>query len=271
MLEKRYWLDNKEKIQNKYPYERAENLCNDIKNLAKTKDQQTLVDKVRIFITQIGNALAFIRTIRTSLMDFNSQNLKFFSNENNYENILKNINEITFDDTNTTNLFNNTNKLFKDCLGLLDQSKEKLNYLTLLVNTFENVFSNVPDLDLFFYLIPAITINYVENLIISKDKIFKKNIKDAYFSDDGFVLGFSYLLKVFKQDSSFDALHWFQSVIDKFENDGKTFQNIKKKGDDLVQQNMSMRKINTYKTFINVESFREYTNSFLSYLISCNI
>ena len=59
------------------------------------------------------------------------------------------------------------------------------------------------------------------------------------------------MLKVFKQENSFESLHWFQSVIEKLENDGKQFNNMKagskKSQDDLLQQNMSLRKINTYK------------------------
>lgn len=249
MLERRYWLDNKEKIQNKYPYERAESLCNDIKNITKTKDDQTLIDKLRGFITQVGNALAFIRTIRSSLTDFSAQNLKFFTEDNTYEEILKNINQIDIEDKNTKISFSNLNKIYSESLNLLGENNT--NYLTLLVSSFENVFSsqNIPDLDFFFYLIPAVTVNYVENLIIAKDKILKKNIKDAYFSDDGFILGVSYLIKVFKQENNFDSLHWFQSVIEKLENDTKQFGLIKNKRsqDELLQQNMSLRKINTYK------------------------
>jgi WASH complex subunit 7 len=277
MLEKRYWLDYKEKINNKYPYERAENLCNDIKNIMKTKEELTLVDKLRNFISQIGNALGFIKVIRTALMEFNGQNLKFFANQKNFEemqNLVKSIETITGGVENILNenensskptassdpslhntftSFIKTNKIFNETLDVLDQSKQSnINYLTLLVKSFENVFTNqnIPDIDLFFYLIPAVTINYVENSIIAKDKIFKKNIKDAFFTDDGFILGIAYLLKVLKQENSFDSLHWFQSVIEKLENDGKKFNSQKtgkNSNDDLLQQNMSLRKINTYK------------------------
>lgn len=252
MLEKRYWLDYKEKINNKYPYERADALCNDIKNLLKTNDL-TLIDKLRNFISQMGNALGFIRTLRTALMEYNSQNLKFFSNNKTYEDLLKHVKGMNIEDPNVNNIFMNTTKIFSDTLNLLDQNKQNnINYLTLLINSLENVFTNqnIPDIDLFFYLIPAVTINYVENLIVAKDKIFKKNIKEAFFCDDGFVLGMSYLLKVFKQENSFDSLHWFQSVIEKLDNDAKQFSNNKTKKntqDEILQQNMSLRKITTYK------------------------
>ena len=250
MIEKKYWNDNKERIQNLYPYDRAEDLGNDIKNLEKTTDV-TLIDKLRLLISQIGNALGFIRTIRTSLTDYNSQNLKFFSS--NISELEKYLNNIENPDPE----FKSTNNIFQETLNLLDQNKiNNINYLKLLVSSFENVFNDqkAQDLDLFYYLIPAITINYVENLIVAKDNIYKKNVKNAFFSDDGFILGFTYLLKVFKQDEAFENLHWFQSVIDKMEKDGATFISMKKK-EEIVQQNMSMRKITIYKKEFELLSF----------------
>jgi WASH complex subunit 7 len=274
MLEKRYWLDNKEKINNKFPYERAENLCNDIKNLLKTKDELTFMDKLRNFISQIGNALGFIRVIRTALLEYNAQNLKFFANNSNLDEVQKLIKNIDINMTvnasnsedpsknpdnpfikSALNSLVDMKQIFSDGLNLLDQNKQNnVNFLTLLVNSFDNVFTNqnIPDIDLFFYVVPAVTINFVENSIIAKDKIFKKNIKDAFFTDDGFIMGITYLLKVFKQENNFESLHWFHSVIEKLENDEKQFNSSKagvnkKYNDDIMQQNMSLRKINTYK------------------------
>jgi len=246
MLEKRYWTEYKEKIGNLYPYERAEFVCNDIKNLVKTKDENTLVDKLRIFITQIGNALGFIRTIRSALLEFNSQNLKFFNHDpKDFQTLNK------FCDLNDE-LFKRTNSNFQESIELLNLSKDNtINYLVVLLNSLESVFTikSVPDLELFYFLAPAVTINYVETLIVSKDKILKKNIKDAYFTDDGFVLGLAFLLRVFGLDEKFESLHWFQSVIDKLANDEKLNLNSKKgKEDVMMQQNMSLRRIQTYKT-----------------------
>jgi len=256
MLEKRYWADYKEKNNNMYPFSKAESVCNDIKNLLKTKDETTLIDKLRIFISHVGNALAFIRTIRTALKEFNSQNLKLFNH--NPSHFLKMVENCPHEDEQ----FKKTNKTFKEVLNLLDLNKDKginsckdngINYLAMLVDSLENVFNNtvVPDLDLFYFLIPAVTINFVETLIISKDKINKKNIKDGYFCDDGFALGLAFLLKVFNQDSKFDSLHWFQSVIDKFDRDAKFLMATRgkqlDKEDELMQQNMSLRRIDTYR------------------------
>ena len=285
MLEKRHWIEHKEELGNKFSYDRAEKLLNDIKNISKGKDELTLVDKLRNIIKQMGNALGFIRTIRTALMEYNSQNLKFFGN-NYYEEIQKTVKnfdvnfngknpneenmeneniakeefEIKLEEAqkimhlNSNKIFSESFRIFDDTMNLLDQNKKNnINYLTLLISPFENVFSEqvAADIELFYYFLPSITINYVENLIVAKNKIYSKNIKDAFFCDDGFILGFCYLLKVFKQENSFDSLQWFQSVIEKLENNEKEFKDSKGKKsnqNDILQQNMSMKKITTYKS-----------------------
>ena len=47
-------------------------------------------------------------------------------------------------------------------------------------------------------LIPTISVNYVETLMMAKERLTKNNPYNAYFSDDGLVLGLTYFLKVLK-------------------------------------------------------------------------
>jgi len=39
-------------------------------------------------------------------------------------------------------------------------------------------------------------LNYIEYIKKGKEKIFKKNNKDAFISEDGFPLGLAYMLKI---------------------------------------------------------------------------
>ena len=50
-----------------------------------------------------------------------------------------------------------------------------------------------------------------------KEKVNKKNKIGASFTDDGFVMGVAYILKLLDQYKEFDSLHWFQSVREKYQ------------------------------------------------------
>lgn len=93
-------------------------------------------------------------------------------------------------------------KMFDMSIRLLfKQAQDANDYLRMMVQQFEGVFENeeCAHLKLFYIIIPPVILNYIENLQKSKDKIFKKNNKDAFISDDGFPLGIAYLLKILDQ------------------------------------------------------------------------
>ena len=55
--EERFFKENKEKFGGKYPYDRAESLIKEIKRLGLFDDGKNFLDKFRILITSVGNAL----------------------------------------------------------------------------------------------------------------------------------------------------------------------------------------------------------------------
>lgn len=58
--EERYFKENKEKTNGKFPYERAENLIKEVKRLGLFEDGKNFLDKFRVLITSVGNALGSI-------------------------------------------------------------------------------------------------------------------------------------------------------------------------------------------------------------------
>jgi WASH complex subunit 7 len=68
--------------------------------------------------------------------------------------------------------------------------------LQLLIDVFVQAMSseNNSHVHNFYILIPALTLNYIEHSINSKEKIFKKN-KGGMFTDDGFAVGKKIYLK----------------------------------------------------------------------------
>lgn len=57
MREDRYFREMKDQLDGKYPYERAENIYKEIKKLGVFDDGKNFLDKFRILITNVGNAL----------------------------------------------------------------------------------------------------------------------------------------------------------------------------------------------------------------------
>lgn len=87
----------------------------------------------------------------------------------------------------------------------------------LLVNTFIPYFRNPKNSHLknFYIIVPALTINFIEHILIAKDKLNKKNKEGALFTDDGFPMGLIYILKMLDQITDFNSLNWYNSVRSK--------------------------------------------------------
>lgn len=83
-----------------------------------------------------------------------------------------------------------------------------------MVNTFIPFFQSPKNshLKYFYIIVPALTINYIEHILTSKDKLNKKNKEGALFTDDGFPMGLIYILKILDQISDFNALNWYKSI-----------------------------------------------------------
>lgn len=74
----RFFNENKETLDNRYPYERAEKLVREIKNkVGKTKEGVSYLDKFRVLITEIGNAMGYVRMIRSGGLLHTSNSIQF--------------------------------------------------------------------------------------------------------------------------------------------------------------------------------------------------
>ena len=154
----------------------------------------TFLDKFRSLITHFGNALGYVRMIRNASLKDNSNLIKF---------IPKFVDDVKFEDVvGELGIKGETMeacKMFDMCIRLLfKQATDASDYLRILVKNFEGVFENedCAHLKLFYIIIPPLTLNYIEHVQRSKEKLLKKNNKDAFLSDDGFPLGMAYLLKI---------------------------------------------------------------------------
>ena len=106
-------------------------------------------------------------------------------------------------------------------------------------------------LKLFSFLVPALTINYIENMMIGKEQINKKLSLKAFINDDGLLLGISYFLALLKQTTLYKALHWDVAIKNHFEERIKETKEFTRKADktqkvneDLdIQRDLSLRRL----------------------------
>ena len=272
--EKDFWDENKGKINYNYPLEKAEQTRLKIKSVSEDYKIGFIEQLVKV-ITQIGNGIALSRMIRSALMEYNSQNVnlitspnidnfKFLTNQielnlnsNDPTNNNNNINNFSQNMLNNTqNCFNEANKSFCEIVNNLKENGDNnnINYLSILVNAFGDALTKekINDIELFAFLFPAITITFIEKLIVSKDNLLKKNEQDdTFFSDDGFIIGICYLLKVFRINELFESLNWFPSIIQYYKNQQINYESKKKEkkkisSDMDIEFNISERKISTY-------------------------
>ena len=274
--EKIFWEKNKATIKYFYPLERATSLRQKILNLDENKKNNFITKSIQC-ITQIGNAVALARCIRTALMDYNSQNVNLITsyNINDFQTLIQQISLQAESDpvnanshispnmiSNTQNSLNDSNKIFCETINSLKQTGEnELNYLEILVNAFAGSLSpeKIPDIDLFAFLLPALTITYIDTAINARDNLMKKNKteENAYFSDDGFMMGVCYLLKLFCADKKFESLSWFPSVIHYY-NEKKNQRKSDKSSHGV--DTLNERQITSYKEQFELQYFT-YTSA----------
>lgn len=244
-----FFKENKAQLDQKYPYERAEKFNRGIRKLGVLADNQTYLDQFRLLISQIGNAMGYIRMIRSGGLNCCSNSIRFVPDLDDIVSFEQYTQEAKLcDDTlqaskNLDTILNNLVKNFS----------ESTDYFKILVDVFSNEFRSQKNMHLrnFYIILPALTLNFVEYMIGCKEKINKKNNLGAAFTDDGFVMGIAYILKLLNQYNDFDSLHWFQSVRDKFQSSKNLILNQQKSiqnDDKLLQtQILTLQRYATYQ------------------------
>jgi len=73
----RFFKENREQLQNRYPMERAQQFNKEIRKLGLTEQKQSFLDQFRMLITEIGNAMGYIRMIRSGGFSYIASAIKF--------------------------------------------------------------------------------------------------------------------------------------------------------------------------------------------------
>eukprot|EP00051_Salpingoeca_urceolata_P019308 m.280544 g.280544 ORF g.280544 m.280544 type:complete len:1394 (+) comp19399_c4_seq16:109-4290(+) len=205
----RYFREVKDKTDQRYPFERAEKFTKIIRKLGINDQGQSYLDQFRNLITEIGNAMGYIRMIRSGGLHCCSNAIRFVPDLDDIVSFEEMVGEENLA-PETKRAASNLDAIIQ---SLIKNFAEGTEYFKMLVDIFATEFRSKKNTHLrnFHIIVPPLTINFVEHIISAKEKISKKNKSGAAFTDDGFAMGVAYILKLLDLYESFDSLHWFQA------------------------------------------------------------
>uniref|UniRef100_A0A2K6LI73 WASH complex subunit 4 n=1 Tax=Rhinopithecus bieti TaxID=61621 RepID=A0A2K6LI73_RHIBE len=246
----RFFREIKDQNDHKYPFDRAEKFNRGIRKLGITPEGQSYLDQFRQLISQIGNAMGYVRMIRSGGLHCSSNAIRFVPDLEdivNFEELVK-----------EEGLAEETLKAARHLDSVLSDhtrnSAEGTEYFKMLVDVFAPEFRRPKNIHLrnFYIIVPPLTLNFVEHSISCKEKLNKKNKIGAAFTDDGFAMGVAYILKLLDQYREFDSLHWFQSVREKYLKEIRAVakqQNVQSGSQDeklLQTMNLTQKRLDVY-------------------------
>ncbi|KAG2459915.1 WASC4 protein, partial [Polypterus senegalus] len=246
----RFFREMKDQIDQKYPFERAEKFNRGIRKLGITPDGQSYLDQFRQLISQIGNAMGYVRMIRSGGLHCCSNAIRFVPD---LEDIV-NFEELVKEEGLSEETQKASSILDSVLSDLTSNSAEGTEYFKMLVDVFAPEFRSSKNMHLrnFYMIVPPLTVNFVEHSIGCKEKLNKKNKVGAAFTDDGFAMGVAYILKLLDQYQEFDSLHWFQAVREKYLKEKKAVvkeQNVQSSNPDeklLQTMNLTQKRLENY-------------------------
>lgn len=226
---------NEKECNNRYPYDRAMKFVKDIRKQGVFDGNKTCLDQFRVLITEIGNALGYVRMVRSASMYYCSEAVKFLPDLDDFINFEEHSGSgpegNTNPDTAGANFSSETVRSAKNLDNtintLVTNFGEGSDYFKVLVKTFQGVLLSKENdhLKTFCMIVPALCISYVEASLVSKENMAKvvkgAPTKEIYFTDDGFAMGIAYCLAILKQTKKNEALHWQDTITAKHAADAK--------------------------------------------------
>lgn len=234
--ESNFWSEKKGEFKLKYPLDRAEAVAQKISELPTLEPGSTALTKFQNILTQIGNALGLVSVAKSAFKRYcyDIQQFVTMRGEETCEQLARD-GQQSAETCAASALVDEYVK--KECgnIGLED--------FAVFLGMFdpETLKSQeCKDLQLFYLVVPALSISFVNSLMHVKNTL--TNMNNVYFCDDGFAMGAAYYLKVLGQVDKFAGLNWFESAIEKYEKDRR--ENASRQ---TTEKSMMIKRAEEYK------------------------
>ncbi|XP_058117737.1 WASH complex subunit 4 [Anopheles ziemanni] len=262
-----------------YTYDRALAFNRRIRNLGLSDDGETYIDLFRKLICQIGNAMAFVRLLHSGALHECTGAAEFLSNPSMSDEQDGTDSYGQPEGPHDTCSHKSAVTVWKQDMAAVRASWRLENeFFRLLLNAFDGFrrrradqqkdggesaqADNFAHLELFYLIIPPLTISYVEAMLKAKETIAKKDRHGTFLpTDDGFVMGLSYLLTLLNQTAAFNSLHWFKEVHTKYAREMAKLNQQSAGTHHLLQQSSTLDSATDEKMLPTVSLTRKRLNA----------
>uniref|UniRef100_A0A7I4Y9C4 WASH-7_N domain-containing protein n=1 Tax=Haemonchus contortus TaxID=6289 RepID=A0A7I4Y9C4_HAECO len=243
----RYFHENLQPLKKLFPPKRAEQFNSAFSQLSTQLGEISYMDRFRMLITQMGNALGFVRSMSSGAAAVASQMKAYDTIED----------DITCSDMEDDSPLNTAKKLLQE---LREQANKNRDFTKMLVEVFRSAFlddSKFSHLLDFYVAVPALMVNYVEHMLICRDRLKKRAQlhKEITFTDDGFIMGLAYILTVLNLWPQFTSLNWFRSITKKCAADHEALTEEMKTSKDSRGVHLKATRLQAYEREFKLLSF----------------
>lgn len=202
----------------KYQYQKGALFFEDLQRIKVAGGDRPAIEELCELLTELGNAMAFIRLLRLGALRRSQECASFLSANANADVDLGGLNMFAQDTKMSQNgmkAFANLESAAAEALGRSSSAGvAAYEYLEQVAHRVEQALEETrQDVHMsFFYLcVPVASIMHIKGLMDSKSTI-GGNLLEEKYAEDGFALGAMFLLQVLRQAPAFRSLGWFHEV-----------------------------------------------------------